>query len=206
VPNAFPFKEQVLAEREEVRRRREEERERKRKGIVGTTVTVTEVNGVNGENSETVENVVTENGFTKGIQIGSDDEELMEEDSDMEEDSEMEDDDEDEDEEDDDEDEDEEDLLDSTSEAEWPGIDTESETSDIETLTQHNTTRNSKPPLYHKAITRSDLVIFILDARCPSLTRSLDTENFANKKGKDCLFVLNRAGTFTLLLFQAVLI
>jgi GNL3L/Grn1 putative GTPase len=200
VPNAFPFKEQVLAEREEVRRRREEERERKRKGIVETPVAENGLNGVNGENGEKVETVVTENGFTKGIQIDSDDEELMEEESDMEEDSEMEDDDDEE--EDEDDSEDEEDLLDSTSESEWPGIDSESETSDIETLTQHNTARNSKPPLYQKAITRSDLVIFTLDARCPSLTRSLDTEKFAKKKGKSCLFVLNHAGIFTLLSFS----
>jgi nuclear GTP-binding protein len=64
VPNDFPFKEQVLAEREEARRKREEER-RKRK--TGTTV--------QGEEKATEESL--ENGYVSGLQVDSDEEMMM---------------------------------------------------------------------------------------------------------------------------------
>lgn len=191
VPNAFPFKEQVLAEREEVRRRREEERDNKRRVIVeGKTVEAKTVEKENG-----VGKVATGDGFVMGLQVDSDDD--MEELSD-EEDYEDEDEEDEEDEENEDEDEDEDDeMAEATSDSEWEGFNSDAEVSDVETLTEANTARNSKQPLYIKAINRSDLLIFVLDARAPNLSRSLETEQFAEKKDKECMFVLNRAGTFS---------
>jgi nuclear GTP-binding protein len=195
VPNNFPFKEQVLAEREELRRRRQEEREKKRKGIVEEEgeKSVGEVNGTNGTNGT--------NGFLKGVQVDSDEEvdedELMEEDDEEgesegeEEAEEWEDEDQDEEDE-----EDEEMIEDESSDSEWGGIESDEEVSDVDILTLMNTARNSKVPPYVKAITRSDLLVFVLDARAPEITRSLEIEDFAEKKSKNCIFVLNRAGTF----------
>jgi nuclear GTP-binding protein len=190
VPNAFPFKDQVLAEREELRRRREEERQRKRKGEVSEVVSM-ETNGgemTNGKGKG-------ENGFVPGLQVDSDEdvmdgseEEVL---SDEEEEEFDDDDDEDEGEEDDDDK-----MVDAeSSDSEWGGIESDDEVSDVETLTQVNTFRNSTQPPYIKAIVRSDLLIFVLDARAPDITRSLEIEAFAVQKRKQCIFVLNRAGS-----------
>jgi nuclear GTP-binding protein len=193
VPNNFPFKEQVLAEREELRRRRQDERERKRKGIVEEEgeKSVVEVNGTNGTNGT--------NGFLKGVQVDSDEEvdedELMEEDD---EDEESEGEEEAEEWEDEDQDEKVEEMIeDDSSDSEWGGIESDEEVSDVDILTLMNTARNSKVPPYVKAITRSDLLVFVLDARAPEITRSSEIEEFAAKKSKNCIFVLNRAGTFS---------
>jgi nuclear GTP-binding protein len=188
VPNNFPFKEQVLAEREELRRRRQDEKERKRKGIVEVEEgeTGVKVNGTNGTN-----------GFLKGVRVDSDEEvdeeELMEEDYDEEESGE----DEEVEEWEDEDDEDEEMIEEESSDSEWGGIESDEEVSDVDVLTLMNTARNSKVPPYVKAITRSDLLVFVLDARAPEITRSLEIEEFAAKKSKDCIFVLNRAGKFS---------
>jgi nuclear GTP-binding protein len=196
VPNAFPFKEQVLAEREELRRRRQEERERKRKGVKGDEGVVEggEWNGVGNGNGET-------NGFEKGIQIDSDedlDEELMDDEEEEDEESEEEDDEEGESWEDEDEEDGEEMIEDESSDSEWGGIESDEEVSDIDIQTLMNTARNSKVPPYVKAITRSDLLIFVLNARAPEITRSPEIEEFAAKKKKECIFVLYKAGTVPL--------
>ena len=208
MPNAFPFKEQVLAEKEELRRRKEEERERKRRGETsgGTTIEIGQVNGngvvekgVNGASNGNME------GYVRGIQIGDEDEEMSEDeeeyDSEEDEDEDM---DEDEEDDDEDEDEDEDEEFDTASESSWNGIAGDSSPSetdlsdsdlDVDTLTTKNTTRNSQLPLYMKAINRSSLIVFVLDARCPNITRSPDLEQLIQKKDKKCIFVLNRAGT-----------
>ena len=96
------------------------------------------------------------------------------------------------DDEEDDEDEEMEDIE--SSESEWEGIESEEETSEIEVLTEINTARNSSQPPFMKAVNRSDLVIFVLDARAPDASRSLELEQYVEKKGKSSIFVLNRAG------------
>ena len=186
IPNAFPFKEQVLAEREEVRRRRQEEKENKRKGVVdGVTKVAQQIGNQGVERKEAT-------GFVAGLQVDSEDEEVLEDEIDS---SEEEESDGDDDEIDGDDEEDEEMDVES-SDSEWEGIESEEETSEIETLTEINTIRNSTKPPFIQAINRSDLVIFVLDARAPDSTRSLDLEQHAEKKGKSCMFVLNRAGIF----------
>ena len=89
-----------------------------------------------------------------------------------------------------------------TSESEWEGIDSDDDISDIDTLTQTNTTRNSKKPDYIRAIIRSDLVLFVLDARAIDLTRSLEVEHYAEKRAKESFFVLNRAGMLSYVVTQ----
>lgn len=145
------------------------------------------------------------NGYVAGLQIESDEEDVLDQDiseEDEESDEEAyedgsEDDLEEEEEDDDDDDEDE--LMEGveTSESEWEGIDSDEDISDIDTLTQTNTTRNSKKPDYIRAILRSDLVLFVLDARAIDLTRSLEVEDYTEKKAKESFFVLNRAGTLS---------
>jgi hypothetical protein len=81
-----------------------------------------------------------------------------------------------------------------SSESEWGGIESEEEVSNVETLTQLNTARNSRQESYIKEIKRSDLIIFVLDARAPLVARSLDVEQYIDKEGKKCIYVLNRAG------------
>lgn len=195
MPNAFPFKEQVLAEREEVIRRREEERRKKKEERKNGVE-----NGVNGEGND-AEEVQGENGLVRGLQVDSEDE-MLDEGEDMSEDEEeWEEDSADEDGEDEDsEDEDAEmDDLES-SESEWEGIQSEEEEhfSDIDELTEVNTARNSAKPPYLKAMLRSDLLIFVLDARAPNISRSFELEQWAQKKGKECIFVFNRAGILKL--------
>jgi nuclear GTP-binding protein len=193
IPNAFPFKEQVLAEREEVRRRRQEEKENKRKGVVNGLVSTMTSNG-----DHTVNENEDHDGFVVGLQVDADDGEILDDESDSEEDDDEEsdegedDDDHQDDDGDDDDDEEMEDVE--SSDSEWEGIQSEDETSEVEILTELNTFRNSTKPPFIQAINRSDLVIFILDARAPESTRSLDLEQYAEKKGKSSIFVLNRAG------------
>jgi hypothetical protein len=184
-----------------MRRKREEEKALKRKGDTNGVENGTEANGIREEEGA----VEGGEGFTAGIQIDDDDEEIMDGESDSEDEdeesmSEEEDDDEDmDDEEDDDDDDDEEDgdAIES-SESEWQGIESDDgqEIADLDSLTEYNTMRNSSwsSPLYMKAIRRSNLVIFVLDARAISMTRSFEMEDYAKKKGKDSIFVLNRAG------------
>ena len=185
IPNAFPFKEQILAEREEVRRRRQEEKERKRKD--GVEERVAEKNGVS-----TVSGENEENGYVVGLQVDSDNEDIMDEEIGSEEDEEESDEETGSDDEDDDEDEEMDDI--GCSESEWEGIESEEETSEVEVLTEINTSRNSSQPPFMKAINRSDLVVFVLDARAPDASRSVELEQYAEKKGKSSIFVLNRAG------------
>jgi nuclear GTP-binding protein len=188
IPNAFPFKEQILAEREEVRRRRQEEKENKRKGMVDGMTMVAQQIGNNGiERKEA-------SGFVAGLQVDSEDEEVLEDEIDSNEEEESDDDDDGEDYEIDGDDDEDEEMDVESSDSEWEGIESEEETSEIETLTEINTIRNSTKPPFIQAINRSDLVIFVLDARAPDSTRSFDLEQYAEKKGKSCIFVLNRAG------------
>ena len=144
------------------------------------------------------------NGYVAGLQIESDEEDVLDKDiSEEDEESDEEayedgsEDDLEEAEEDDDDDEDE--LMEGveTSESEWEGIDSDEDISDIDTVTQTNTTRNSKKPDYIRAILRSDLVLFVLDARAIDLTRSLEVEDYTEKKAKESFFVLNRAGALS---------
>ena len=198
IPNAFPFKEQVLAEREEIMRRREEEKRKKRTG--GETESAEHVNqrepSNGGENGG-------ETGFVAGLQIDSDEEEVWDEDmSDDEEESDEE----------VGESVDEEDLLEEeddenesmgeveSSDSEWEGIDSDENISDIDAVTQTNTSRNSKKPDYLRAILRSDLVLFVLDARAINVTRSPEVEEYAGRKAKESFFVLNRGGTYSYIL------
>lgn len=95
---------------------------------------------------------------------------------------------------DDDDDDDDQDDLES-SESEWEGIASGEEITDVDELTASNTDRNAKQPPTNKAILKSDLVAFVLDARAPNVTRSLETEKLADTKGKTSIFILNRAGT-----------
>ncbi len=133
-----------------------------------------------------------ENGYVTGLQVDSDDEDVMDEEIDLEEDEGESDEENDVNDEDDEDDEDMEDIE--SSESEWEGIESEEETSEIEVLTEINTARNSSQPPFMKAINRSDLVIFVLDARAPDASRSLELEQYAEKKEKSSIFVLNRAG------------
>jgi len=143
-------------------------------------------------------------GFKAGLQVDDDseaeisgEEEQMEEEDYDEEDMEEEGD-EAEDDEDGEEDNADEGEMDEDSESEWEGIDSTEEVeeiADIDTATQTNTERNSKQPEYVTAMSRSDTVIFVLDARAPDVTLSLEAQDIAQKKGKPDLVVLNRAGT-----------
>ena len=194
IPNSFPFKEQMLAEQEEARRRREEERQEKKKRVT----------------TEGLQNGNGENGLVKGIVVDSDEGEFKDEVHEPGIESEEEEEEDDDDDMDDDEDEDgdgdedndeveedeDDDLMDDieSSESEWDGIESDQEISDLDMLTETNTNRNAKKPGYVKAILRSNLIIFVLDARCPDLTRSIELENFALKKGKECMYVLNQSG------------
>jgi len=139
-----------------------------------------------------------ENGFVNGVQLDGEDEidEAEMSDFDEDEDEDFEDEDEDDEEVEEEDDEAMDDLE--SSESEWEGIESDLEVSDVDLQTQVNTARNSKPPAYVKALLKSDLVIFVLDARAPSYTRCLDLEFLADKKGKKSMFILNRAGTFLL--------
>jgi len=195
VPNSFPFKEEVLAEREEVRRRREEERRKKKEGKKEEA----EGNGNEAKGTNGVE--ANGNGLKVGLQVDSDDETTKEEDSDM---SYEEGSDEDEEYLEEDEDVEEDDdgaAIEDNEESEWEGIpstpseDGNGEISDVDELTELNTARNSAPPPHLKAMNRSDLLIFVLEACAPEATRLPDVEAWAQKKGKDALFVLNGAGT-----------
>jgi len=193
IPNAFPFKEQVLAEREEVRRRRQEEKKKKRAGDQSGSIQSSKAEaGVNGNETGLGD------GYVAGLQIDpEEDEAILDEDISEEEDSDEEE------YENGDEEEEELDEYNSdeamegveSSESEWDGIESDEDISDLDQLTQTNTLRNSKKPEYIKAILRADLVLFVLDARAIDLTRSLDTEKYAKKKAKEAYFVLNRAGT-----------
>jgi len=191
IPNSFPFKEAVIAEREEVRRRAEEEKIQKRleaRSGKGERIK---------ENGKVVDGVrKEENGFVKGIQLNGEDYVDEEEMSEFEEESDKDEDDDMENEIDEEEEEDEEGTYDDleSSESEWEGIESDLELSDVDLQTQVNTARNSKPPAYVKALLKSDLVIFVLDARGPTYTRCLDLEFLADKKGKKSIFILNRAG------------
>jgi nuclear GTP-binding protein len=194
IPNSFPFKEEVLAEREEARRRLQEEKEQKRKGETNGTGNGAKVNVVE-------EELEGEEGFVAGIQLGDDDDEIMDgkfdsDEGDEEFDSE-DDDDDDKEEEDTEDNEDEDDGLERSESSEWEGIesDTDDQITDVDSLTELNTMRNSAKPLYVKAINRADLVIFVLDAKAVELTRSPELEAYAEKKGKPSIFVLNNAGT-----------
>jgi hypothetical protein len=179
-----------------VRRRREEEKRKKRTGVESESVGhLGAQDGANGEEK---------NGYVAGLQIESDEEDVLDEDiSEEAEESDEEayedgsEDDLEEEEEEDDGDEDE--VMEGveTSESEWEGIDSDEDISDIDTVTQTNTTRNSKKPDYIRAILRSDLVLFVLDARAIDLTRSLEVEDYTEKKAKESFFVLNRAGTLS---------
>jgi hypothetical protein len=201
VPNSFPFKEEVLAEVEETRRKREEEKALKRKVDSNGAENGVEANAIRAPEGA----VMGGNGFAAGIQIDDDDEEIMEgefnsEDDDeepMSDDEDTEDDEEDDDEEDDEDDEEDGDAIES-SESEWQGIESDDgqEIADLDSLTEYNTMRNSSwsSPLYMKAIRRSNLVVFVLDARGITMTRSYEMEDYAKKKGKESIFVLNRAG------------
>jgi len=191
VPNSFPFKEQVLAEKEEVRRVRDEERRRKKLSVAG-----------NGKEAKKDENGVSADGegYVEGLQIDSEDEmiegkeeESEDEDEDMEDEAVDEWDDE------DDED-DEDDVSITPSESEWEGIQSNDDNDgsvidDIDQLTELNTFRNTKPPPHMKAMARSDILIFVLDARAPDITRARDIELWAAEEGKNCIFVLSNAGT-----------
>ena len=186
-----------------MRRRREEEKRKKRTGVESDAVGhLGAEDGANGEEK---------NGYVAGLQIESDEEDVLDEDiseegeerdeeayedgseDDLEEEEEEDDDD------DDDDDDDEDEVMEGveTSESEWEGIDSDEDISDIDTLTQTNTTRNSKKPDYIRAILRSDLVLFVLDARAIDLTRSLEVEDYTEKKAKESFFVLNRAGALS---------
>ena len=185
IPNAFPFKDQILAEREEVRRRRQEEKERKRMHVVEE--------GVEDQNRvSTVSEENGENGYVTGLQVDSDDEDVMDEEIESEEDEGESDEENGVDDEEDDDNEEMDDIE--SSESEWEGIESEEEISEVEVLTEINTARNSSQPPFMKAINRSDLVIFVLDARAPDASRSVELEQYAEKKGKSSIFVLNRAG------------
>jgi nuclear GTP-binding protein len=181
VPNSFPFKERVLAEREELRRRREEERRKKKEGN-----NKGEEQGQEGEETGQKAGVdgtgVNGNGLKMGVQIDSDDE-MMEED---------------EEEEDDEGDEAEEEDAESSEGWEGiPGLDSEEEpldVSDVELLTEINTERNSSRSPHMEAIDRSDLLVFVLDARAPEATRIPHLETWAKLEDIDAIFVLNRAG------------
>lgn len=144
-------------------------------------------------------------GFAAGIQIDDDDEDILDGESDSEDEdeesmSEEDADDDDMEDEEDDEDEDDENGGDAieSSESEWQGIESDDgqEIADLDSLTEYNTMRNSSwsSPLYMKAIRPSNLIVFVLDARGITLTRSFETEDYAKKKGKESIFVLNRAG------------
>jgi len=119
IPNAFPFKEQILAEREEVRRRRQQEKESKRKNGVETEVEQIGFSTVSEEKGE--------NGYVAGLLVDSDDEDVMDEEIDLEEGDGEIDEENDVDDEDDDKDEEMEDIE--SSESEWEGIEYEEETS-----------------------------------------------------------------------------
>lgn len=197
IPNAFPFKEQVLAEREELRRRRQEEKRQKRTGEESESV-----GHLNAHEAANGNENGTGSGYVAGLQIDSEeDEEILGEDMSEDEDSdeeEFENGDEDdgfEEREEGDDDEDEVMQGDESSDSEWEGIDSDEDISDIDHVTQTNTARNSKKPDYIRAILRADLVLFVLDARAIDLTRSPDIERYAEKKAKQSFFVLNRAGT-----------
>jgi hypothetical protein len=199
IPNAFPFKEQVLAEREELRRRRQEEKRQKRTGEESESVGNLSAHRADGNGNGTGSEYVA------GLQIDSEeDDEILDEDMSEDEESgeeEFENGDEDdsfeeeEGEEGDDDDEDEVMQGVESSDSEWEGIDSDEDVSDIDHLTQTNTARNSKKPDYIRAILRADLVLFVLDARAIDLTRSPDIERYAKNKAKQSFFVLNRAGT-----------
>jgi len=203
VPNAFPFKEQVLAEKEDLRRRREEERERKRRGEGAAPVVKAAVNGQNGVGEERVEGVGEKEEYVRGIQIGDEDED---EDMDYSDEEESDDEEDDEDMEEDDDDDEEEDEEGFDSELSWKGIRSDSSEEDqdpdstdsdldLDTLTTKNTSRNALQPAYMKPFARSSVILFVLDARCPELCRSSELETFARKQGKKIVYVLNRAGT-----------
>src|SRR5204862_6206545 len=124
-------------------------------------------------------------GFVTGLQVDADDGEILDDEGNSEKDYDEEseegegEDDDDDDEDDDVEDEEMGDVE--SSESEWEGIQSEDETSEIETITELNTLRNSSKPPFIQAINRSDLVMFVLDARAPESTRSLDLEQYAER-------------------------
>jgi nuclear GTP-binding protein len=192
VPNSFPFKEKVIAEQEEVRRLKEEERKKKKAGT-------TEVKEANEQEDNGITEVET---YVGGVQVGEEEEMMEEEDEEDEDedgDEEM-----DTEEEDDWEDSDSDSLSPSitSSESEWEGIVSDSHhtplIADIDSLTHLNTQRNTKPPPYLKPLHRSDLLIFVLDARAPAVTRARDVELWAAEQGKKCVFVIARTGILSL--------
>ena len=174
----------MLAEQEDARRKREEERERKRKGDSNGVESGAEAHGLD-------EEIEVGNDFKVGVQIDDNEEEES-----IEGEFDSEDEEEDEDDEEDMDDEEDEGEESRSSDSEWEGIesDAEGETSDVDSLTELNTVRNSAKPPYLTAINRADLVIFVLDARAVNLTRSPQLEAYTEKKGKALMYVLNRAG------------
>ena len=167
-----------------MRRKTAEERERKRKGDRNGLENGAEVHDLD-------EEIDVRDDYKVGVQIDDDEEEeSMEGEFGSEDEEEDENDDEDMD------DEEDEDEDPQSSESEWEGIDSdaEDEISDVDSLTELNTMRNSAKAPYLTAINRADLVIFVLDARAVNLTRSPQLEAYTEKKGKALMYVLNRAG------------
>jgi len=188
----------MLAEQEAIRRRRAEERRNNK--LKKEENAEQEDVALNPENDK--------GGLKLGLQIDSD-EEIIEDGEEEVEPSEEEEEDVEASEEDDNmeyededlEDEDTDEEMDNSSSSEWEGIQSSSEAeaeegliSDIDMLTELNTSRNSAPLAQLKAMNRADLLIFVLDARAPDISRSPELEAWALKKGKEGMFVLNRAG------------